>query len=162
MRVLEILRGQPVLAVFLVIGLEARGPAAFADTSPAALLPTGARVVMISGEFDHVMPPATGRAYVARLTKAGDAGEAIEIPGVGHAPAAQPLDADLRIGGEASERRTDAADAVIADVGQVHADEDGHGADPAATNDEGASVLTMAEEAADQGTIALVTSALVT
>lgn len=67
-----------------VIGLSARGPAAYADTSPAALLPTGARTVMISGQFDHVMPPDTGRAYVARLKAAGDAGEAVEIPGVGH------------------------------------------------------------------------------
>lgn len=66
-----------------IIGLADRKNA-YADTSPAALLPTGARVVMISGEFDHVMPPATGRAYVARLHKAGDAGEAVEIPGVGH------------------------------------------------------------------------------
>jgi len=67
-----------------VIGLQARGRAAYADTSPAALLPSGARVVMISGEFDHVMPPETGRAYVARLAKAGDVGEAVAIPGAGH------------------------------------------------------------------------------
>ena len=66
-----------------IIGLASR-QAAYADTSPAELLPSGARVVMISGEFDHVMPPATGRAYVARLTKAGDVGEAVAIPGVGH------------------------------------------------------------------------------
>ena len=66
-----------------IIGLATRAHA-YADTSPAELLPSGARVVMISGEFDHVMPPATGRAYVARLTKAGDVGEAVAIPGVGH------------------------------------------------------------------------------
>ena len=66
-----------------IIGLATRTHP-YADTSPAELLPTGARVVMISGEFDHVMPPATGRAYVARLTKAGDAGEAVAIAGVGH------------------------------------------------------------------------------
>lgn len=66
-----------------IIDLAGR-PRPYADTSPAELLPTGARVTMISGEFDHVMPPATGRAYVERLRKAGDAGEAIAIPGVGH------------------------------------------------------------------------------
>lgn len=66
-----------------VIGLATRAHA-YADTSPAELLPSGAHVVMISGEFDHVMPPATGRAYVARIQKAGDAGEAVAIPGVGH------------------------------------------------------------------------------
>jgi acetyl esterase/lipase len=67
-----------------VIGLEARGRSAYADTSPAELLPSGARVVMVSGEFDHVMPPQTGRDYVARLTRAGDYGHAIEIGGAGH------------------------------------------------------------------------------
>jgi acetyl esterase/lipase len=66
-----------------VIGLATRAHA-YADTSPAELLPSGVRVVMISGEFDHVMPPATGRDYVARLQKAGDTGEAVAIPGVGH------------------------------------------------------------------------------
>jgi len=67
-----------------IIDLAGRGNAAYADTSPAALLPTGSRTVMISGEFDHVMPPATGRAYVAQVIKAGDSGEALEIKGAGH------------------------------------------------------------------------------
>jgi acetyl esterase/lipase len=66
-----------------VIGLATRAHA-YADTSPAALLPTGARVVMISGQFDHVMPPSANETYVARVRKAGDAAEAIAIPGVGH------------------------------------------------------------------------------
>lgn len=56
----------------------------YADTSPAELLPTGARVVMVAGEFDHVMPPATGQAYVERVRRAGDQGEAVAIPGAGH------------------------------------------------------------------------------
>ncbi|WP_293905105.1 alpha/beta hydrolase [Phenylobacterium sp.] len=66
-----------------IIGLATRQNA-YADTSPAALLPTGVPVTMISGELDSVMPPATGRAYVARLTRAGDKGEAISIPGASH------------------------------------------------------------------------------
>jgi acetyl esterase/lipase len=66
-----------------IIGAASR-PNPYADTSPAELLPTGARVVMISGEFDHVMPPPTGRAYVERLRRAGDVGEAIAIPGASH------------------------------------------------------------------------------
>lgn len=56
----------------------------FADTSPAELLPGAARVVMIHGQFDHVMPPATGRDYAERVNKAGGSAVAIEIAGAGH------------------------------------------------------------------------------
>lgn len=66
-----------------IIGLATR-TGAYADTSPAELLPSGARVTMISGDLDHVMPPPTGRAYVERLRKAGDAGEAVAIPNASH------------------------------------------------------------------------------
>ena len=66
-----------------IIGLADR-KAAYADTSPAALLPTGARVTMISGDLDHVMPPPTGQAYVTRLVAAGDVGQAVAIPGASH------------------------------------------------------------------------------
>jgi acetyl esterase/lipase len=70
-------------AIPSIIGVADRADP-YADTSPAELLPTGARVVMISGEFDHVMPPPTGRAYVERVRRAGDVGEAIAIPGASH------------------------------------------------------------------------------
>ena len=53
-------------------------------TSPARLLPSGARVVMVHGQFDHVMPPDTGRAYVETVRKAGDSAEVVVIEGVGH------------------------------------------------------------------------------
>ncbi|MBU1377817.1 MAG: alpha/beta hydrolase [Alphaproteobacteria bacterium] len=66
-----------------IIGLADRKDA-YADTSPAALLPSGARVLMISGELDHVMPPATGHVYVTRVRKAGDSAEAVAIPGATH------------------------------------------------------------------------------
>ncbi|HEX2814887.1 MAG TPA: alpha/beta hydrolase [Phenylobacterium sp.] len=56
----------------------------FADTSPAELLPTGAKVVMVHGVFDSVMPPYTGRDYAARVRKAGDAAEVVVIPGAAH------------------------------------------------------------------------------
>lgn len=59
-------------------------PATYAETSPAELLPTGVAVTMIHGEFDHVMPPDTGRTYAAKVRAAGDIAEAIEIEGVGH------------------------------------------------------------------------------
>lgn len=66
-----------------IIGLADRRHA-YADTSPAELLPSGARVVMISGELDHVMPPPTGKAYAERVRKAGDQAEAVAIPGASH------------------------------------------------------------------------------
>jgi acetyl esterase/lipase len=66
-----------------VVGAADR-PEPYADTSPAELLPTGTRTVMISGAFDHVMPPFTGWAYVQKLRKAGDSADAIAIPDAGH------------------------------------------------------------------------------
>lgn len=69
----------------------------YADTSPAELLPTGARVTMISGELDHVMPPPTGQAYVARLRKSGDAGQAISIPGASHFDVVTPTTAAWKV-----------------------------------------------------------------
>jgi len=66
-----------------IIGKAAR-ETPYADTSPAELLPIGARVVMISGAFDHVMPPFTGRAFVAKLRKAGDSADVIALPDAGH------------------------------------------------------------------------------
>jgi acetyl esterase/lipase len=56
----------------------------FADTSPAELLPTGAKVVMVHGVFDPVMPPYTGRDYAMIARKAGDVAEAVTIPGAAH------------------------------------------------------------------------------
>jgi acetyl esterase/lipase len=57
---------------------------AYADTSPARLLPTGSRVVMVHGAFDHVMPPFTGRAYAEQVRKAGGVAEVLVIPDAGH------------------------------------------------------------------------------
>lgn len=59
-------------------------PRTYPETSPAELLPSGAAVTMIHGEFDHVMPFDTGEGYAATVRAAGDRGEAIEIKGVGH------------------------------------------------------------------------------
>ncbi len=68
----------------------ANRPAPYGDTSPAALLPTGTRTVMIAGDLDHVMPPVTGRAYVERVRAAGDWGEAVAIPGASHFDVVMP------------------------------------------------------------------------
>jgi acetyl esterase/lipase len=56
----------------------------YIDTSPAELLPSGVRVVMVNGEHDPVMPPFTGRDYAARAREAGDAAEAVTLPGAAH------------------------------------------------------------------------------
>jgi acetyl esterase/lipase len=56
----------------------------FADTSPAELLPTGARVLMVHGAFDAVMPPYTGRDYVLKVRKAGDGAEVVTLPNAAH------------------------------------------------------------------------------
>lgn len=79
-----------------VIGAASR-PHPYADTSPAELLPTGAPIVMISGDLDHVMPPVTGRAYAERVRKAGDAAEAIAIPGASHFDVVIPTTAAWKV-----------------------------------------------------------------
>ena len=79
-----------------IIGAASRAEP-YGDTSPAELLPSGARVVMISGDLDHVMPPPTGRAYVALLRKAGDAGEAIAIPNASHFDVVMPMTAAWKV-----------------------------------------------------------------
>jgi acetyl esterase/lipase len=56
----------------------------FVDTSPAELLPTGVKVVMVHGTFDPVMPPYTGRDYAAKVRKAGDPSEVVTIPDAAH------------------------------------------------------------------------------
>lgn len=56
----------------------------FADTSPAELLPSGTKVVMVHGVYDHVFPPYTGLSYVAKVKAAGDIAEMIIVPDAGH------------------------------------------------------------------------------
>ncbi|MBS0363103.1 MAG: alpha/beta hydrolase [Proteobacteria bacterium] len=62
----------------------AHRPHPYADTSPAALLPSGARIVMVHGSFDPVMPPYTGRDYAQHARKAGDTAEVVVIPNAAH------------------------------------------------------------------------------
>ena len=69
----------------------------YADTSPAELLPLGVRVVMISGDFDHVMPPFTGRAFVEKLRKAGDSAEVMAIADAGHFDVVMPTTAAWKV-----------------------------------------------------------------
>lgn len=71
-------------------------PDTYAQTSPIALSPLQARVTMIHGEFDHVMPPQTGREFALALRAAGGMGEAVEIKGAGHFDPVMPSTAAWR------------------------------------------------------------------
>lgn len=56
----------------------------FADTSPAALLPTGVPVVLLHGVFDSVAFPYIGLAHATAARKAGDKAEVQIAPQSGH------------------------------------------------------------------------------
>jgi acetyl esterase/lipase len=59
-------------------------PDIYSDTSPAELLPSGVRTVLIHGEVDTISPPRAGRDYARRATAAGDAADVIVLPGASH------------------------------------------------------------------------------
>lgn len=66
-----------------LIGISKR-KSPYADTSPAELLPTGVKAVMVHGAYDPVLPPYTGRAYAELARHAGDPAEVVTIPDAGH------------------------------------------------------------------------------
>jgi acetyl esterase/lipase len=59
-------------------------PDVFADTSPAEMLPSGVRTVLIHGELDTIAPLRAGHDYARRARAAGDAAEVIVLPGGSH------------------------------------------------------------------------------
>lgn len=59
-------------------------PRRYAQASPAELLPFGTQQVLIVGEQDGVMPPASRDRYVAAARKAGDKIDLVVIPDAGH------------------------------------------------------------------------------
>lgn len=63
---------------------DATRPDVYADTSPAAMLPTGVDVVTINGAQDGVAPPELARRFATRATQAGDRVRTIVIPDAGH------------------------------------------------------------------------------
>ena len=63
---------------------SAERPDVFADTSPAEMLPSGVRTVLIHGEFDTVSPIRAGHDYARRAIAAGDAAEVVLLPGGSH------------------------------------------------------------------------------
>jgi acetyl esterase/lipase len=54
---------------------------ALADTSPAALLPIGARQIVASGVADGIVPARFGHDYAALATAAGDRVEVLDLRG---------------------------------------------------------------------------------
>lgn len=63
-------------------GARTRPPGtALADTSPAALLPIGARQIVGSGTGDGIVPARFGHDYAALATAAGDRVEVLDLPG---------------------------------------------------------------------------------
>ena len=71
---------------------SAARPDIFADTSPAELLPSGVRTLLITGALDTISPPRVAHDYARRATAAGDDATAVILPGASHydevAPAA--------------------------------------------------------------------------
>ena len=68
-----------------LIDAGARGlPAAYADTSVAALLPLQVRQVLVTGVFDHIVSPFVAGQYRTRAAAAGEQVEVVVIPDAGH------------------------------------------------------------------------------
>jgi acetyl esterase/lipase len=66
-------------------GSVTRGPwDAFADTSPAEMLPIGVPQQIVSGALDPIVPAAFGHAYAAKAKAAGDSVQEVTIPDAGH------------------------------------------------------------------------------
>jgi acetyl esterase/lipase len=56
----------------------------FADTSPAAMLPSGTHTVLINGAADRQVPASVAAAYAALVRLAGDKVETSVVPGASH------------------------------------------------------------------------------
>jgi acetyl esterase/lipase len=67
-----------------LVDFKTRGAEAYADTSPVKLLPTERGQLVISAEFDHIVPPKFGEAYGSAAIKSGDPVQVMTIPGAGH------------------------------------------------------------------------------
>jgi acetyl esterase/lipase len=59
-------------------------PDVFSDTSPAEMLPSGVRTVLIHGELDVISPLRAGQDYARRAQAAGDEAEVLVLPGGSH------------------------------------------------------------------------------
>ena len=76
--------GEPDTVDELVGATARRSVNVYADTSPAALVPIGARQAVISGALDPIVPVRFGHGYAAKAQAAGDAVQIMDIAGAGH------------------------------------------------------------------------------
>jgi acetyl esterase/lipase len=65
-------------------GTPSERPDAYAAADPIALLPTGARTLLVHGDADRNVPIAQSRAYARAAVAAGDRCELLELAGVDH------------------------------------------------------------------------------
>jgi hypothetical protein len=77
----------------LLGGSPGEQPGRYAVASPAALLPTGGRAVLVHGDRDDEVPVEVSRSYVAAAGAAGDDVRLDELAGVGHYELIDPLSA---------------------------------------------------------------------
>jgi len=76
--------GEPETIDRLVGAPRRTAPGAYADTSPAAMLPIGVRQTVVSGALDPIVPARFGEAYSAKARAAGDPARSVVIPQAGH------------------------------------------------------------------------------
>jgi acetyl esterase/lipase len=76
--------GGPQTIDGLVGPAGAAHPDVYADTSPAALLPLGAKQEIVSGSLDHIVPAHFAAEYTAKARAFGDNATALDIAGAGH------------------------------------------------------------------------------
>jgi len=67
-----------------LIDAPRRGSAAYADTSPRALLPLGVEQLIVSGDEDGIVPAPFGHDYAAAAIAAGDKTTVLDLPGADH------------------------------------------------------------------------------
>jgi acetyl esterase/lipase len=67
-----------------LIDASRRGPSAFADTSPRALLPLGVAQLIVSGDRDGIVPAVFGHDYAKAATAAGDDAVVLDLPDADH------------------------------------------------------------------------------
>jgi acetyl esterase/lipase len=75
--------GAQILEAVVGAATAAR-PDVYADTSPAQLLPSGARTILITGAVDPITPPAYATTYADEVKAAGGSVELRIVPGAGH------------------------------------------------------------------------------
>jgi len=74
-----------------LIDTRRRGPNAYGDTSPRALLPLGVKQLIVSGDSDGIVPASFGRDYVKAAASAGDHTEPLDLPGADHFALIDPV-----------------------------------------------------------------------